>query len=270
MKRAPPSGRRVARHPAARRRVFLAITVARPGPPLRDLPAVEPDAARLARLFAGLGYRVAPSIRNPSAAVLRVELADRLAGACLGRDDDLVVYYSGHGCVADGTHHLCTAGFDRDQLATRAFRTEELVELVVRRRPRPGKLWLILDCCQAGAVMTEGLFRVLGMSQTAAFVMAATGSWGEATDGSFAAGLESTVAELWRRPGMAPSLDAITAALNARRTGHPAVQASLSSARFDFLDGSGARPRHRGASPRSRARRPPRSTPCRRGRARRW
>ena len=106
---------------------------------------VETDAARLTRLFASLGYGVAPVIRNPSAARLRAQLGDWLETSGLGHEDDLVVYYSGHGCVANGAHYLCTAGFDPDRLATRAFRTEELVEMVVRRQPRPGKLWLVLD-----------------------------------------------------------------------------------------------------------------------------
>jgi hypothetical protein len=268
LKRRPKSGRRAVpgSRPPRRRRVFLAITVAQPGAPLRALPRVEADATRLARLFGELGYRLAPLIRNPSAPRLRAQLGGWLDDAGLGPDDEIVIYYSGHGCIADGTHYLCTAGFDRDQLATSAFRTEEVVEMVVRRQPRPGKLWLILDCCQAGGVMTDGLFRALGTSEMAGFVLAASGSWGETTNGSFTAALESTIANGRRQPAALRSLDAVTASLNARRLGHPAVQASLSSARFDFLDAadesrtvvrrSGERFRRRGpdgARPRTKA-----------------
>ena len=129
-------GRTPPTHPR-RRRLFLAITVARPGAPLRRLARVETDAARLTRLFAESRVRRAPVIRNPSAARLRAQLGDWLETSALGHEDNLVVYYSGHGCVANGAHYLCTAGFDPDRLATRAFRTEELVEMVVRRQPRP-------------------------------------------------------------------------------------------------------------------------------------
>jgi hypothetical protein len=127
------------------------------------------------------------------------------------------------------------AGFNRDQLATTAFKTQDLVELALRRKARPGKLWLILDCCQAGAVLNEGLYRALGDNETETFILAASGAWGQVLDGSFSGALHDVLDEAAQRSA-APSLDGITQAINDRWTGPRAVQAGFSSSRFDFLD----------------------------------
>jgi len=177
----------------------------------------------------------------PSSAELRAALHARVDGAVLGHADALVLYYSGHGLVVGGDHYLCPRGFDRDDVTATGLKTRELVELVVRRRCRPGRFWLILDCCQAGGVLEDGLLTTLAAAGTDAFVLAASSSWGPAQDGVFSRAFCAAVRGVARRPGAPPGLDAVTQSINrglgrGLARGPNAVQAAVCRARFDLLD----------------------------------
>lgn len=219
------------------RRFFLPIGMDRPGGVLRDLARVGADVATMTRLFSGLGYRRVRLPRNLTAKALHSQLDRWLDRTVPGQEDALVVYYTGHGCVAEGDHYLCPTGFDRDRLAATAFKTQGLIELFTRRRARPGKLWIVLDCCQAGGVLCDGLYGAMGGQATATFLLAASGSWGQVVDGTFAEALQNAVAAAsGATPPATASLDQLTQAINERWSGPRAIQASVSSLRFDFLD----------------------------------
>ena len=237
--RARPSGRR---HAPAGRRLFVSVGAARPGGALRALPGVAGDLARVGQAFAHLDYDVTEAVREPSSAELRAALRERVDGAGLGHEDALVVYYSGHGLVVGGDHYLCPRGFDRDDVTATGLKTRELIELVVRRRRRPGRFWLILDCCQAGGVLEEGLFTTLAQAGTDAFLLASSGSWGPAQDGVFSRAFCAAVRGVTRgRRPPPPALDAITHSINrhlvrGRSPGGNVVQAAVCRGRFDLLD----------------------------------
>lgn len=226
--------------PAAGRRFFLSIGVDRPGGLFRDLPAVPQDQARMNRTFDELGYLAGPRLRNPSAADLRAVIQSWLARAQLTRRDAMVIYFSGHGLVRAGDHYLVTHGFDADDAGTTGFPSHGLLDLVLKRARRPAKVWLILDCCQSGSALTEGLRRGLLDEETGAFLLAASGSWGEAIDGAFSTAfrrvLRQAIASAARRKVCAPSLDQLAHALNLRGLGSRVIQAGVSSSRFDLLD----------------------------------
>jgi hypothetical protein len=237
-RRAPRGGQ----GPGAGRRVFVRVGVPAPGRALRQLPGVEADLERMGTAFAHLDYDVTRSICNPSSGELRAGLREQVEGAGLGHEDALVLYYSGHGLVVDGDHYLCPSGFDRDDVATTGLKTRELIEVVVRRRRRPGRFWLILDCCQAGGVLEDGLLTTLAGAGTDAFVLAASGSWGPAQDGLFSQAFCAAVRGA--RPsssGPAAGLDALTQTINRRlcrglSRGPGVVQAAVCRARFDLRD----------------------------------
>lgn len=224
--------------PRRGRRFFLPIGVPAPGGMLRDLPGVPADVARMGAAFVRLDYEVMDAAPNPSARELRDALFDRVESTMIGPADALVVYFSGHGLVVAGDHYLCPRGFDRDDAARTGIKTRELVELIVRSRWRPGRLWLILDCCQAGGVLEDGLLAAVAAAGTDAFVLAASGSWGPAQDGRFSRAFCSAVGRATR--GARASCDALGAimqAINRRRSGDPrAIQATVCRSRFDLLD----------------------------------
>jgi hypothetical protein len=192
------------------------------------------------KLFADLGYQLGPSLDEPSAGELRLILCDWLSSVELSSTDALVIYYSGHGFIAGAAHYLCTKGCDPTRVGATAFKTEDLLELVVRRRDRPGNLWLILDCCQAGGVLSEGLCRGILGEQTGVFVLAASSSWGQTVDGAFSTAMHDALAAGPLPPGTAPgptslSLDGLAHELNRRRPSSRVLQAGVSSSRFEFL-----------------------------------
>lgn len=220
-------------------RFFIPIGVPRPGGCLRDLAAVPDDLVRLKALFGdgGLGYRTVVIPENPSALEVQAALCRWLAHADLDHRDAVVIYYSGHGIISGRDHFLCTRGFDADQIAATALKTEEVLSLVMRRKHRPGRLWLILDCCQAGGVLTEGLSRAMYGEGGDIFVLAASSSWGETIDGTFSAALCRVVAGPAGTKGASHplSLDQLADTLNRQRLPCRVVQAAVSSSRFDLL-----------------------------------
>lgn len=233
MKQPTQHNARQAAHGAGRR-FFLPIGVERPGGTLRDLAGVPGDLERMRDVFAGRGYDVVPFANDPTPASLRDGFAEWLERAQPGHQDAVTIYFSGHGAVVDSDHYLCARGFDMSRPATTGFKTQDLVELALRRSPRPGRLWLILDCCQAGGVLSDGFFRALGSSESDTFVLAASGSWSPTFDGSFSGAFRDSLAEDENVGGAA--LDHLTELINMRRSGPSAIQAGISSRRFDLLD----------------------------------
>ncbi|HVU49249.1 MAG TPA: caspase family protein [Polyangia bacterium] len=217
------------------RRVFIPFGVGRPGGGLRDLDAVPVDLARMGRSFEARGYAVAPVAPDLEAAEARAALGALLDAAALGPDDAAVLYFSGHGCVVDGDHYLAARGFSSDRAAATGVKTQELLEIVTRRRPRAGKVWLILDCCGAGGALHEALSRGLGAAGAQVFVLAASAAWSSTFDGSFSAAfVEALDAETSLAAG--PSLDELVATVNARRREARVMAAALCWSRFDLLD----------------------------------
>lgn len=215
------------------RRFFVPIGVGRPGGRLRPLDGVPRDLEGMTRIFEARGYQAVPVGPDLDAAGLRAALGRWLDEAAPGPADAAVLYFSGHGCVVDGDHYLCPQGFSADQAAATGLKTQDLVELVVRRRPPPGKLWVIIDCCAAGGVLTnEILSRGLVASGAEVFVLAASGAWSPTFDGSFSAAFGSALAVA----GAVPSLDRLVAAINARRPEARAVAAGFSWSGFDLFD----------------------------------
>lgn len=220
------------------RRFFAPIGVPAPGGMLRELVAVGDDLSRMKRAFAGLDYSQVETPANPSVAEIRDMLGVQLDQSRLGHADALVLYFSGHGTVVGGDHYLCARGFARDDVATTGIKTRDLIELVVRRRSRPGRLWLILDCCQAGGVIEEGVLATIAATGADAFMLAAAGSWDSTQDGMFSRAFCAAVREITRAgQGLSGSLDALTQDINRRCSrGLRAIQATVSRARFDLLD----------------------------------
>jgi uncharacterized caspase-like protein len=215
-------------------RFFVPIGVGRPGGSLRDLDAVSLDLERMSRLFEARGYSTVSIAPDLDVAGLRAALGRWLDKASPGPADAAVLYFSGHGCVVDGDHYLCGRGFSMDRAAATGLKTQDLLEVVLRRRPRPGKLWVILDCCAAGGVLNnEVLSRGLVASGAEVFVLAASGAWSAAFDGSFSAAFGAAVAG---EAGGGTSLDRLAAAVNARRPEARAVAAAVCWSGFDLLD----------------------------------
>jgi len=243
VKPGPAGQRRAPRGRPAGRRVFVRVGAPAPGGAFRALAGVPADLERMGKAFAHLDYDVAEPVCNPSPVELRAGVRERVDGADLGQADALVLYYSGHGLFVDGDHYLCPKGFDRDDVAITGLKTRELIELVIRRRRRPGRFWLILDCCQAGGVLEDGLLATMAGAGTDAFVLAASGSWGPAQDGLFSRAFCAALrGGRWGRRGAAGGLDAITQTINRRLSrgrlrGPTVVQAAVCRARFDLLDG---------------------------------
>jgi formylglycine-generating enzyme required for sulfatase activity len=83
---------------------------------------------------------------RPTKAGIRDTLRAKLAD--VGPSDTVVVFFSGHGVQLTGNSYLCPIDFNPVQLATTAWSTDELRELLQGCKARQ-KL-LILDCCHAG------------------------------------------------------------------------------------------------------------------------
>lgn len=110
-----------------------------------DLPSVREDLRAIGDALESLGYRPAPvpPRLNPS----REDLLslDRWFGE-RQHDDDVVVYYVGHG-IDDGQHYLLLS--NGSQVASldiiRTF----------GRSPQAGRILLVLDTCHSGAAQTD-------------------------------------------------------------------------------------------------------------------
>lgn len=211
----------------------------------RDLPGVPRDVERMNELFSDLGYALVSLPLEPTANRLREQLTEWLSQAALGPSDAVVIYYSGHGSLTSGgDHYLCPVGFDAAQPALTGLKTQHLAEFLLAGRLRPGRFWLILDCCQAGGVFRDAHCNGMSGDETDTFILAASSSWGQVSDGSFSVTFRDAVCDAnAQTTGGVVSLDRLVGALNQRWRGGRAIQSGVSARPFDLLDRS-ARPRH--------------------------
>lgn len=119
------------------------------------LPGAHPDVARIADLFAGMGYeRVLTGVSlDPEAGDFEDALADWCAGDTLTVSDIVVVYYAGHGDRPDaGPYRLACAGSKAAR--PRTWLSLENLASVPAASPARNVLFIV-DACYAGAGSPE-------------------------------------------------------------------------------------------------------------------
>lgn len=119
------------------------------------LPGAHPDVARIADLFAGMGYqRVLTGVSlDPEAGDFEDALADWCAGDTLTASDIVVVYYAGHGDRPDaGPYRLACAGSRAAR--PRTWLSLENLASVLAASPARNVLFIV-DACYAGAGSPE-------------------------------------------------------------------------------------------------------------------
>ncbi|MGW1988919.1 caspase family protein [Embleya sp. NPDC001921] len=119
------------------------------------LPGAHPDVARIADLFAGMGYeRVLTGVSlDPDAGDFEDALADWCAGDTLTASDIVVVYYAGHGDRPDaGPYRLACAGSKAAR--PRTWLSLENLASVLAASPARNVLFIV-DACYAGAGSPE-------------------------------------------------------------------------------------------------------------------
>ncbi|MEP7049353.1 MAG: SUMF1/EgtB/PvdO family nonheme iron enzyme [Pseudomonadota bacterium] len=219
--------------PTLGRRFFLGIGVPEAGGMFSALPEVAADLERMRSVFVSrLGYEHVALPENPDAQELRAALNRWLVQTQLGPADRVVFYYSGHGYVAGGSHYLCTRGF-RAEVFAEGLRTSDLAGLVLGRDARPGKLFLIVDCCFASRAAGRTLV-AQALERNDCYLLAASAE-GPAYDGLFSRAFATVV----DAEGAPSSLDELAAALKSH-VGHRQSLRHLGvgEGRFDFLDGA--------------------------------
>ncbi len=186
---------------AASKRYYLGVGV---GAPFADRSAgagrlsVEEDLTNMKKAFVGcLGYEPVPldlppwsPDREPSASSFVKALEAWLGQARLGPQNTLAIYFTGHGhCSPVGRHYLCFTGFDERNPTQNSLQPEALANLIIDRVSRAGQLWLIFDCCYAGAasaaasdIFKHAVSRTDGLT---AWLTAACGPFHPGYDGVF-------------------------------------------------------------------------------------
>lgn len=104
--------------------------------PTDNVLRVTGEEATRANIFAGIDW-----------------LGDRLR-ADQGRDTTAFVYFSGHGHLEDGVHHLVPFDVDPGDVAGTAILAAEFADALAGMRPQ--RLLAALDCCHAAAVGAKG------------------------------------------------------------------------------------------------------------------
>lgn len=194
------------------RRYFIALGSGR----YRHLPEedqlrrVSRDVRATATLFASFGYEsVLPGLGEyDGAEQIRQKLSHWSEDTSLTSDDVVVVYFAGHGSVAERDRHylLCWDSRDED-LATTALATEDLVRILCRGNLR--HLLLILDTCAAGAGGAEAsavalrtiAYRNAHADSTGLWFLASARRKDIAEDGAFVAALGEAVKTTTGRTG---------------------------------------------------------------------
>ncbi|AQU67120.1 caspase family protein [Streptomyces niveus] len=194
------------------RRYFIALGSGR----YRHLPedeqllSVSKDVRATASLFASFGYEpVLPGLGEyDGAEQIRQKLSHWSEDTNLTSDDVVVVYFAGHGSVAERDRHylLCWDSRDED-LATTALATEDLVRILCRGSLR--HLLLILDTCAAGAGGAEAsavalrtiAYRNAHADSTGLWFLASARRKDIAEDGAFVAALSEAVGTTTGRTG---------------------------------------------------------------------
>jgi formylglycine-generating enzyme required for sulfatase activity len=217
-------------------RYFGAIGVGNPGRMAR-LREVPRDLGRMRGVFEDiLGYERIPVPEEPTADMLREALRVWLDGTTFEPNDAVVLYYSGHGLVDGTVHYLGTRDANPDAIGS-AFPSRELAAMVLRRRPAPGKVWIILDCCESGSGLAN-IREEMHARPGEYYGLASTGSFGPSFDGAFS---RAFVAVTVGRPTDFSDQSVLAGELDAelRSRGRSPVQlfGATVSSEFDFLAG---------------------------------
>ncbi|MFC8076164.1 caspase family protein [Streptomyces sp. NPDC057307] len=179
-------------------------------PEEEQLPSVSGDVRAIAALFGSFGYEsVLPGLGEyDGAEQIRQKLSHWSEDTGLTSDDVVVVYFAGHGAVAERDRHylLCWDSRDED-LATTALATEDLVRILCRGNLR--HLLLILDTCAAGAGGAEAsavalrtiAYRNAHADSTGLWFLASARRKDIAEDGAFVAALGEAVGTTTGRTG---------------------------------------------------------------------
>jgi sulfatase modifying factor 1 len=237
-------------------RFFLPIGVPAPGGN-RPVLRTARDIDDMRKLFVdSLDYELVPVLDNPTAEELRNALGRWLRLAKLHPGDAVVVYYTGHGEASKGAHFLITRETLPNEVPRTSFRTADLLTLLAggeHSGNNPSKIWLILDCCNAGDALTQELFQAVARPHVDLFVLAATHRGAVAFNGVFC---REFLLHFGAQRGEL-NFEATVAHMNARLIGAglpETVGAVVASHEFDFF----LMPWPRKDSPAPAARPPPR------------
>ncbi|MFJ5847163.1 caspase domain-containing protein [Streptomyces sp. NPDC092903] len=97
-----------------------------------------------------------------------------------GRDDQLLLYYSGHGVCDRGELHLCALDTTDDRLLTRAVRHPDIETLMADCSAQA--IVVVLDCCFSGTATTKGFEPAALLQGRGRFVMTSCGQIETAAD----------------------------------------------------------------------------------------
>ncbi|MGC0329869.1 WD40 repeat protein [Streptomyces sp. SAI-170] len=161
--------------PAEGRRLLIAVGVGTyTDPTVPDLPGVHHDVARVRTLLEPMGYEtVLPELAaDATAQQLREGIGTWAAGADLGPDDVVVLYFAGHGVKDLDRHHLLCSTSVPGSLDASALPSEDLGRALVKSEV--GQLLIVLDTCYSA----EGAGDIgRTASQLARFRRGAAGRW---------------------------------------------------------------------------------------------
>ena len=168
---------------------------------LEDRPELADEVERMATLFASLGYRRVPGFDgNLTSRQFQDRLRRFLISPDRRPDDIVVVYYTGHGHVEQGSLLLPMADATAD-LAYTSMPAEDLTGRLLSGSVTVQKLLFILDTCHAGAAgaaMAGGavnyLDRLRGLAATPSVgILVAARPHEQAASGAFSQALVSAV-----------------------------------------------------------------------------
>ncbi|QJS99882.1 caspase family protein [Streptomyces asoensis] len=130
---------------------------------------------------------------NPTKRQIRDALEEPPADEEWRDSDAAVVFVTGHGLTADGTHYLILKTTDTSKVGKTAFRTADLIGWLAETRIR--HLLLILDACHAGRVALEAQSRDAEPPDTWVVLPSATRNQ-KAVTGALTGAISALLAEL--------------------------------------------------------------------------
>lgn len=142
--------------PAASRAVLIGVD-AYDGPTHLGLPSVAAGTAKLGRLLTDARWWGLPAencrvLHNPEDAGV---VEDAVHTAATEAVDTLLVYFAGHGSLADGGLGLLLSGCD-GSLPSQTVRYDRLREILQNGRRARNQV-VVLDCCFSGAAVTGAM-----------------------------------------------------------------------------------------------------------------
>ncbi|MFI5798029.1 AAA family ATPase [Streptomyces sp. NPDC051677] len=198
------------------RRHFIAITTAAYGDPVWPaLPGVRDEVATLKKwLCSGalaerrFEERWPELAGDPPEAEVRSRLTSLVRERAWTDADAAVVFVSGHGVQANGTHYLVFSDSDSDMVSSTALRTSDLIAWLADTPVQ--HLLLILDACFAGEVAGDALRLSNGLGRQWLVLPSATRDQ-RAVEGALTTAIAQFLKELrepeGRRYGEGPYID---------------------------------------------------------------